>query len=143
MASNPASASDLIARSLRTLTSTEQTVGATLLNDAFTILVTEAPAVVARLDADPVDANFVALVVQIECAMVLRVLANPDGVLEETGDDYTRRLDAARSTGALYLSSVEAALLSASDGASDGAFTIKPAGLGPFATRTLSSWPWF
>jgi hypothetical protein len=60
--------------------------------------------------------------------MVLRVLSNPDGKLEEEGDDYRYRLDAARSTGALYVSDAELALLGAGDDQSDGAFTIKPAG---------------
>lgn len=128
MASNPASSTDLSARSLRTLSTTELSVGGVLLDDAFTIILTEAPSVATKLDAGPGYGNFVSLLVQIECAMVLRVLNNPDGKLEEQGDDYRYRLDQAVSTGALYLSDAERGLLTTGDGGSDGAFTIKPAG---------------
>jgi hypothetical protein len=82
-----------------------------------------------RLDGNP-DDSFVSLVVQIECAMVLRVLNNPEGKLQETIDDYTYRLDQSVSTGALYLSDAESSLLTSSGG-SDGAFTIRPAGTAP------------
>jgi len=129
MAANPATIDDLTARSFRTLTDQEKTVGTTLLGDAFNVIVSTVPTVADRLDATPVDAAFKSLVVQIECAMVLRVLNNPDGKLSETIDDYTYRLDAATSTGALYLSDAELSLLSAGDDAADGAFTISPAGV--------------
>jgi hypothetical protein len=58
--------------------------------------------------------------------MVLRVLSNPGGKLEERQDDYQYRLDSAVSSGALYLSDDELARLSDGDGASDGAWTIGP-----------------
>lgn len=128
MATNPATSADLQNRSLRTLTASELSVGTTLLGDAWNILLTALPSLAARLDAVPTDTVFRALVIQVECAMVLRVLSNPDGKLEEQGDDYRYRLDAARSTGALYLSDAELALLGSNDGQSDGAWTIKPAG---------------
>lgn len=124
MVDNPATPADLIARSLRTLSDQEQTVGATLLGDAWTIITTEVPSVPARITDD----TFKALVVQIECAMVLRVLNNPDGKLSEQIDDYTWRRDAAVSTGLLYLADAERGLLGSGDGDSDGAFTIQPAG---------------
>lgn len=124
----PADVTDLNDRSLRTLTNQEKSVGAVLLEDAFTVITARVPSVADRLAATPADTAFNALVVQIQCAMVLRVLNNPDGKLEEQSDDYRYRLDAAVSTGALYLSDAEANLLSAGDGASDGAFTIRPAG---------------
>ena len=136
MATSPATPSDLSNRSLRTLTSQELNVAETLLGDAWNILLSRVPSVSTRLDATPVDAVFRALVIQIQCAMVLRVLNNPDGKLEEAGDDYRYRLDAAVSTGALYLSDSEAGLLSAGDDSSDTAFTIKPAG---FIDRTWES----
>ena len=136
MATNPASSTDLSDRSLRTLTAQELSVGTVLLADAWNIILAARPNVATRLDALPADLVFKALVVQIECAMVLRVLANPDGKLEEAGDDYRYRLDAARSTGALYLSDAELGLLGSGDGASDGAWTIKPAG---FIDRTWES----
>lgn len=130
MATNPASGTDLLRRSLRTLSDKEVQVGSTLLGDAWTAILTRVPSVSTRLDIVPLDTTFQALVIQIECAMVLRVLNNPDGKLEETGDDYSYRLDAAVSTGALYLTDTEAGLLTASGG-SVGAFTIRPVGGDP------------
>lgn len=126
MADNPASATDLQNRSLRTLTEREASVGATLLDDAFNMIVAAKPSVADRLDALPQDLVFTALVRQIVCAMVLRVLNNPDGKLEEQGDDYRYRLDAAVSTGALYVSDAELGRLAEGDTVTDGAFTIRP-----------------
>lgn len=131
MATNPATATDLGNRSLRTLTPRELEVGATLLDDAWGIVISARPTVNTRLDAVPEPAAFKALVVQILCAMVLRVLNNPDGKLEEQGDDYRYRLDQAVSTGALYLSDAELARLGEGDTVSDGAWTIRPAGVTP------------
>jgi hypothetical protein len=128
LATNPATAADLQHRSIKTLSANEVTVGGYLLTDAWNILLASRPSIATRLDALPLDTAFQALVIQVECAMVLRVLSNPDGKLEEEGDDYRYRLDAARSTGALYVSDAELALLGAGDDQSDGAFTIKPAG---------------
>lgn len=128
MATNPATASDLQARSLRTLSAEELSVGEVLLGDAWNILLARVPSVATRLDVLPLDTAFKALVVQVECAMVLRVLANPDGKLEERGDDYSYRIDSARSTGALYLSDAELDLLGVGDGLASDAFTIKPSG---------------
>ena len=125
MADNPATESDLANRSLRTLTARELEVGATLLDDAWNIVLGARPNVADRLDATPPPTAFRGLVVQILCAMVLRVLNNPDGKLEEQGDDYRYRLDQAVSTGALYLSDAELARLSEGDEVSDGAFTIR------------------
>ena len=123
--SNPATSNDLVARSLRTLTTQELQVGATLLDDAWNVIVSRIPTVDTR--ATP-DSEFASLVKQVECAMVLRVLNNPNGYLSENIDDYEYRRDQAVSTGALYLSDAEYGLLTAGDVSSDSAFTIKPAG---------------
>lgn len=125
MATNPASATDLANRSLRTLTAREIEVGGILLEDAWNMVVSARPSVATRLDATPPATEFRGLVVQILCAMVLRVLNNPNGKLEEQGDDYRYRLDQAVSTGALYISEAELARLSEGDDVSDGAFTIR------------------
>lgn len=125
MATNPATGSDLEARSLRTLTNREIEVGTILLEDAWNIVLGARPQVAGRIDAEPPQTAFRGLVVQVLCAMVLRVLNNPDGKLEEQGDDYRYRLDQAVSTGALYLSDAELARLSEGDDTSDGAFTIR------------------
>jgi hypothetical protein len=133
----PATAEDLSGRSLRTLTAQESTVGSKLLEDAWTIIVSRVPGAEARL-SDPV---FASLITQVQCAMVLRVLRNPEGKLEEQGDDYRYRLDAAVSTGALYLSDSEVAMLAPVGASSSGAFTIRPAGyLRPRAWDSESGW---
>jgi hypothetical protein len=82
---------------------------------------------------------FRSLVIQVQCAMVLRVMNNPEGKLEETSDDYTYRLDQAVSTGALYLSDAETLLLGSSGG-SETAFTIKRAGSTPDQVFTPAQW---
>lgn len=125
MAANPATTADLSARSFRTLTTQELSVGGTLLGDAWAMVLTARPSVGARIDAAPADPVFVPVVKQILCAMVLRVLNNPDGKLEESQDDYRYRLDSAVSTGALYISDAELARLSDGDSVSDGAWTIR------------------
>lgn len=140
MATNPATINDLTSRSLRTLTTRELEVGPFLIDDAWAIIINARPSVATRLDASPYDAALASLVVQIECAMVLRVLNNPDGKLEEQGDDYRYRLDQAVSTGALYLSDAELARLSAGDDVSDGAFTITPVGRTPDPVDIPSQW---
>jgi hypothetical protein len=126
MAESPASVSDLVRRSLRPLTDIEQVWAATRLEDAYTQIVALRPTVDSRLESNTVPDAFVRLVVQVQCAMVLRVLNNPDGVLEESGDDYTRRLDALVSTGELKPTDGEIKMLSAFDDSSDAAFTIRP-----------------
>ena len=42
------------------------------------------------------------------CAMVLRVLRNPDGKRQESIDDYSYTIDSSRSTGQVYLPESEA-----------------------------------
>lgn len=124
MADNPATGADLQARSFRSLSSEEVAVGVTLLGDAWAIVLSAKPSVADRLDKTPSDLVFKSLVVQTLCAMVLRVLSNPDGKLEERQDDYQYRLDSAVSSGALYLSDAELARLSEGDDGADGAWTI-------------------
>ena len=129
MATSPATELDLSNRSLRTLSDQEKSVGGYLLEDAWNIITTQVPSVAERLDVVPLDTAFQSVVVQVQCAMVLRVLNNPDGKLEEAVDDYRYRLDQAVSTGALYLSDAERALLGTNDSSADGAFTIRPGGV--------------
>lgn len=128
MAISPATSTDVANRSLRPLTSDEVAWVATALEDAFGQIVQQVPGIDERLDATPSDEALRKLVIQVQSAMVLRVLRNPDGVLEQTIDDYRRRLDAAVSTGALYLSDAERRLLAApsTSVAFSGAFTINP-----------------
>lgn len=127
---SPAIENDLRIRSLRALTSQELAVGLVLLTDAWGVLTTRVTGLEARSDAVPTNTTLRGLIVQVQCAMVLRVLNNPEGKMQESQDDYSYRLDSAVSTGTLYVSDAEIALLSVNDSVSDGAFTIKPAGAG-------------
>lgn len=141
MATNPAGVNDLIENSLRTLTDKEKTVGTRRLATAWGIILTHVPTVSARLDEprpdglpegelSPADV-LRGLVIDVQCSMVLRFLNNPDGLLEEKGDDYEYRRDSATSTGELYITEREIELLGAGDGTSETAFSIKPASAGP------------
>lgn len=126
MAVSPATATDLTNRSLRALSERELVVGGQLLADAFAVLVAHKPNLDARLDGNT-EPNLAGLVKQVQCAMVLRVLNNPSGKLEEAVDDYRYRLDAAVSSGALYVSDAELALIGDGPGTSaGGAWSIRP-----------------
>ena len=127
-ATSPATVTDVESRSLRALSAEEKDWAAVALEDAFTQIVQQVPGVDVRLSEDPVDVSFTRLVVQVQAAMVLRVLKNPGGVLEHSIDDFRTRLDAAVSSGALYLSDAERNLLASSAGeaSSSSAFSIRP-----------------
>lgn len=149
MASNQATGDDLAARAMRPLTDLEQGWGTTRLQDAYDQIVVQVPSVTDRLDAGSPGDPFSRLVVQVQCAMVLRVLTNPDGIRSEGSDDYTRTLDTAVSSGQLYVTDTERALLTAWDGHNDGAWTIRPYappvrvqpdGFTPFPTTTSDTW---
>lgn len=135
---SPATITDLMERSFRPLTEPEQQVGLTLLEDAWNLIVTNRPHAADRIS----EPTYLALVKQIQCAMVLRVIRNPDGFLSEQIDDYTYRRDSAVSDGSLYLSDAELALLGAGASVSDGAWTIqtRPLGVGPGYWSTTDTW---
>ena len=57
------------------------------------------------------------------CAMVLRVLTNPDGKRQESIDDYSYTIDSSRSRGEVYLSNDEIGELR---GPKKAAFSIVP-----------------
>lgn len=102
---NPATVADLEAR-WRPLTTQETTNAEALLDDAWAILLMRRPNLEADIAAETVsEAN----VIRVVCAMVLRVLRNPDGKLEEAIDDYRYRRDSSLSGGLLYVSSDELA----------------------------------
>ena len=118
----PATITDLKARSFRPLSEQEEMVGAVLLEDAWTLITNQ----LTHVESRPVtDASFWSVVKQVQCAMVLRVIKNPDGFQTEQLDDWQGRRDAALSSGELYLSDSERVLLGAGDGQSDGAWTIR------------------
>jgi hypothetical protein len=126
---SPANQTDLSNRSLRALSTQELEVGTVLLDDSWGVLTARVAGLETRSGATPTDAALKSLIVQVQCAMVLRVLNNPNGKLQETQDDYSYRLDAAVSTGALYVSEAEVALLGANNSVSGSGFTIRPFGV--------------
>lgn len=116
-----ATVDDLAAR-WRPLDAATTTVAQALLGDASALLRARVPGLDARLADATLDR---ALVVPVVCAMVRRVLANPDGVVAETVGGYSyRRSDAL--DGRLEPTADELALLAASDTAAV-AFTVRPA----------------
>lgn len=121
-----ATVDDVKGRSLRPLVPAEEEWLVETLPDVWAMVVNDLPDIQSRIDGPPADANLQRLAVQVQVAAVLRVLRNPDGVLEESGDDYRRRLDAAVSTGQLYVSASEIERLRGSSGSSSAAFTISP-----------------
>lgn len=64
-----------------------------------------------------------ATAVAVCCAMVLRVIQNPEGKRSEQIDDYSYTIDSARSAGQLYLTEEERAMLRPPR---SSAFTIVP-----------------
>lgn len=135
MAANPATIQDLQGRALRTLSDVETSAASSfLLDDAYNHIIVRVPSVARRLDEGP-TAEYESTLISTVCAMVLRVLNNPNGLLEEGVDDYTSRRDAVQSSGLLYATEAELALL-AESGESANAFSIRPAGRTPDATWT-------
>ena len=79
-----------------------------LIDKAETRLLAAFPSIPARIAAGTLSVDLVAGVVE---DMVLRVASNPRGVRSLSIDDYTETLDRAVSSGVLYLSPEELALL--------------------------------
>lgn len=86
----------------RDLTDAERTKVPTLLADASAIMRQAVPS----LDPAPPDTA-----VGVCCAMVLRMVQNPEGKRQESIDDYSYTIDSARSAGKLYLADDELDLL--------------------------------
>lgn len=108
---NPVTVADLEAR-WRPLTFDEQIVAQSLLDDAWAVLAARLTTLDARVTTGAVAAGAVVAVVS---AMALRVLRNPEGLVQynRSIDDYTeggRRADAV-ADGFLYATSAELALL--------------------------------
>ena len=98
---------DLEAR-WRPLTPDEKVVAQAMINDAMVLLTVRRPTLLADVAAGLVTAESVVLVV---CAMVLRVLKNPESKRQESIDDYSWTRDTAVSSGALYVSDDELRLI--------------------------------
>lgn len=138
---NPARVTDLESR-WRPLTAAERDVAAVLLEDAWQILLARVALLQSRLEVvAPATAPELdeALVVAVECAMVLRVLRNPDGKRQESIDDYSWTRDNAVSAGLLYATDEELDMLAPS-GAITRAFTITAYGTPGYATGVPVNW---
>lgn len=106
---NPATTADVIAR-WRPLSAQETTNAQTFLDDAwvmlrrhFTAIGVDIEALIATDNALPVDDQTLeSAVVKVIVTAVLRVLKNPDGLAQESIDDYTYKRDEAVSAGLLY-----------------------------------------
>jgi signal transduction protein with GAF and PtsI domain len=102
---NPATVDDVEIR-FRPLSATERLTAEVLLGDAWVMLLGRRPSLEADMTAGKVA---LAAVVRVLANMVIRVLRNPDGYLQESIDDYTYRRDAVVSTGLLHLTPDELA----------------------------------
>lgn len=102
---NPATISDIEDR-FRVLTAAERVNAEAYLEDAWWLLTGRLPALEANLTAGTVK---VGNVVRVVSAMVIRVLRNPEGKLEESIDDYRYRRDSLVSSGVLSVTDAELA----------------------------------
>ena len=102
---NPATVADIEVR-WRPLTEADSTTASTLLGDAWWILVGRLPSLEGNMAAGTVATENV---VRVLTAMVLRVLKNPEGKLEEQIDDYRYRRDSVVSSGTLQVTADELA----------------------------------
>ncbi len=102
---NPAIVADIEAR-WRPLDAQETTNAEAFLGDAWALLLSRRPNLEADITAATVSTDNV---VRVVVAMVLRILKNPDGKLEESIDDYRYRRDALVASGTLHVTSDELA----------------------------------
>jgi len=140
MASNPATTADIEAR-WRPLTAQEETVAAALVGDAWLLLKRADSTIETRLDAEPatLDAELVKIVI---VEMVKRVLRNPDGITQESIQDYSYTRDRAISSGLLSVLDAELDLLAADDDLTSDAFTIRPSYQVPLGSSGYDSGDW-
>lgn len=102
---NPATVAHIEAR-WRPLTTQETTNATAFLGDAWWMLTSRRPSLEDDMMAGTVSEGNV---IRVVTAMVLRILRNPEGKLEETIDDYRYRRDSLVSSGALHVTSDELA----------------------------------
>lgn len=102
---NPATVADIEAR-WRPL-SAQETINATaFLGDAWALLLSRRPNLEDDLTAQTISEENV---IRVVCAMVLRVMRNPEGLVEFALDDYRARRDALVSAGLLLVTADELA----------------------------------
>lgn len=114
---NPATPADIEAR-WRPLTAAETTVATTLLDDAWRMLGRDYKAASGTSldDAMTADPTLSPEVVRILANSVKRVLVNPDGMQQESIDDYSYTRSGKAAAGELYIDDEDlAALLGMAD----------------------------
>lgn len=104
-AGNPATVADVEDR-WRPLSEQETTNAAAFLVDAWGLLTDRLPTLEANIAAGSVSQQNV---IRVVCAMVLRVLKNPDGYDSESVDDWTGRRAALVASGLLQVTPEELA----------------------------------
>lgn len=129
---NPATTADIESR-WRPLSSQEEVNASTFLDDAWEILQMRVAGLDALITAGTVTAAAAKAVL---CAMVLRVLKNPDGKRQEAIDDYSWTRDQAVADGSMYVSAEELDLLTPAS--SSTAFTVRPYGVPGYSTSDLT-----
>lgn len=107
----------------RPLTPAEDVTATALLDRVSSLIRTRLPGIDARMVADP---NLTELVRGVALDAVLRVLRNPDGLVQESVGGYSYSRASGSNAGALYVSDAEWALLLPTAGSWSGAFTIRP-----------------
>lgn len=130
---NPATPVDVAAR-WRPLSTEETNLAATLLDDAWVMLKGHA----ARRDTDiedkiTTDNDLRSGVVRILATAVLRVLKNPEGKVQESGDDYSYTRGSGDADGTLKFTDDELGDLLPGLGSAGRAFTYDP--LADYAAR--------
>lgn len=142
MASNPAIVDDIENR-WRPLTDRETIVASTLLDDAWMLLKLKDATIDTRLDAVPIELD-TALVVMVLVEMVKRVLRNPDGIRQESIQDYSVTRDAVVSSGLLSVTDDELDLLASTTTVTSDAFTIRPVHKIPSGSALYDAddWEW-
>lgn len=93
-----ATPADLADRLGRDLTDVEARQAPVLLDDATSVIFDRFPQYIATPTA---------VSKKVCCAMVLRVLRNPNGLRQESIDDYSFTVDSSRSSGEIYLTEAE------------------------------------
>ncbi len=93
-----ATVGDVSARLGRDLSPDEAEQVSTLLGDAELLIKTRIPDLLARVAAGTIDS---AVVIMIEANMVLRVVRNPDGYVQETDGNYSYQVSTAVASGRL------------------------------------------
>ena len=132
---NPATTADVVSR-WRTLSTQETTNAQTFLDDAWVMLRRHFTALGVNIETlIAADAVLADDVVRVMVTAVLRVMKNPDGLVQESIDDYTYRRDEATAAGLLYFTDPELDGLVPGSGVTGRAFMVDP--LADWATQWL------